>query len=106
MKPNTRRAAQEVKPESTFYFSTPFEISKINAQSLESHLRAAVEGRYDKVELCMRGTRLIDSSGLGVLLSLRRSLDGAGSVRLREPSSTVMQVLTTTQTVSLFEIIY
>jgi anti-anti-sigma factor len=105
MNKNTRGAAQKAMPESTFYFSTPFEISMINAESLKSHLRTAVKGRYERVELRMNGTRLMDSSGLGVLLFLRLVLDGEGSVRLREPSSTVMQVLISTKTASLFEII-
>jgi len=90
---------------STLVISAPAELTEINAGAFKQHLQSALTKEHRQVELHMRKTRYIDSSGLGALIFLHRLMDSrAGSVRLLHPSREVQQILQLTRIAELFEI--
>ena len=90
---------------STLVVNTPAEITEINAGAFKRHLQAAVTNQHRQVELHMRKTHSIDSSGLGALIFLHKLMNSrAGSVRILQPSRDVQQVLELTRMAELFEI--
>lgn len=67
------------------------------AKSLANHSEAGID---------LSMTRFIDSSGLGVLLSLNKTLRAEGrTLRLLKPSSTVAQLIELTRLHRIFEIV-
>ena len=90
---------------STLVVNTPAEITEINAGAFKRHLLAAVTKEHRQVELHMRKTHSIDSSGLGALIFLHKLMNSrSGSVRILHPSRDVQQVLQLTCMAELFEI--
>ena len=90
----------------TLVLNTPAEITGGNAGAFKKHLQAAVTNKHRKVELHMRKTHSIDSSGVGALIYLQKLMNSrAGSVRILHPSRDVQQVLELTRVAELFEII-
>lgn len=61
----------------------------------------------DIVSIDLSKTRFIDSSGLGVLLSLNKTLRAQGGVlKLLNPSSSVAQLIELTRLHRVFEIVH
>ncbi len=90
---------------STLVVTTPAEITEVNAGAFKRHLQAAVTKEHRHVELNMRKTHSIDSSGLGALIFLHKLMNSrSGSVRILHPSRDVQQVLELTRMAELFEI--
>jgi anti-sigma B factor antagonist len=90
----------------TLVVNTPAEITAVNVSAVKKHLQASLTESHERVELNMLNTRFIDSSGLGVMIYLHKLMSArAGSVCLRHPSRSVLQVLEITRMSHLFEII-
>ena len=86
--------------------SCPAELTAPNAAVFREQMRAAVSAQHQHVEFDMSQTNFLDSSGLGALISIHKLMCGrGGSVRIRNPSPTVLQILELTRMHRIFEII-
>lgn len=91
---------------SALVVNAPVEITSVNASFVKKHLAATLNDKHSRVDLQMRQTRFIDSSGLGILVYLHKLMNARGGrVRLLQPSRGVLQVLELTRMDHLFEII-
>ena len=89
----------------TLVVNTPSEITEFNAGAFKKHLQSSLTKEHQQVELHMRKTRTIDSSGLGALIFLHRLMGSrSGSVRLLHTSREIQQILEITCIAQLFEI--
>lgn len=80
-------------------------LSAVNASSFRENVHAALQPTHRVLEVDLSATRFIDSSGLGALLALNKTLAARGGhVRLRQPTSLVRQVLEMTLLNRLFAI--
>jgi anti-anti-sigma factor len=80
-------------------------IGELDARSAPS-LATALAAEPDRPRTChldLAGVTFIDSSGLGVLVALARdAADGGGSIRLDQPSHSVMRLLQITRMTEMF----
>lgn len=75
-----------------------------------AHVRDAVRGAITPAHRCLRidlsGVTFLDSSGLGTLISLHKTLRTQnGSVQLINPSGSSLQILELTRLHRLFEVV-
>jgi anti-sigma B factor antagonist len=81
------------------------ELNATNAASFRDQVRAALQGGHTQVDLDLNQTRFIDSSGLGSLIAIHKTLCGRqGIIRLINPTSQVLQILELTRMHRIFEI--
>lgn len=84
----------------------PHELTAPNAAVFREETRAAVSAQHKSVEIDMSQTRFLDSSGLGALISIHKLMcSRGGSVRIRNPTPTVLQILELTRMHRIFEIL-
>ena len=82
------------------------ELNATNANQVKSEIREALTSEHTRIDLDLSTTRLVDSSGLGVLIGLHTSMAARqGSIRILNPTGTVQQVLELTRLHRLFEIV-
>ena len=81
------------------------EITAANAAALRDQARAALRPQHSRIDLDLSQTRFVDSSGLGALIALQKTMNGRqGHLRLLDPTPPVQQVLELTRMHRIFEI--
>ena len=82
------------------------ELVAANAGQIRDAIRAELKPAHTELVLDMSGMTFLDSSGLGVLISLHKSLrQQNGTVRLLKPAPSVHQILELTRLHRVFEIV-
>jgi anti-sigma B factor antagonist len=69
------------------------EIDMATAPQLRDELLALVDGGATRIALDCRGLDFLDSSGIGVLIAVRKRLGDDGSLTLEAPPAHVRKVL-------------
>ncbi|MEI8288847.1 MAG: STAS domain-containing protein [Verrucomicrobiota bacterium] len=82
------------------------ELTAGNATQVRDEIRAALPASTLNLELDLSGLTFLDSSGLGTLISLHKTMRSRnGTVRLLKPAPNVMQILELTRLHRVFEIV-
>ncbi len=90
----------------TLLLSDIAELNATNSTALRDEARAALTDDVDTVDIDLSQARFVDSSGLGVLISLHKTLCGrGGAVRILNPTPSVLQILELTRLHRVFEIV-
>ena len=81
------------------------ELVAANATQIRDEIRAALPPTCVNLDLDLSTLRFLDSSGLGTLVSLNKTLRSRhGAVRLIQPAANIRQVLELTRLHRVFEI--
>ena len=87
--------------------TAPAELSSANARLWKERVAKSITTSQSETSIDLSNTRFIDSSGLGVLLSLHKTLRGnGGALKLLNPSSAVAQLIELTRLHRVFEIVH
>lgn len=87
--------------------SAPAELCATTARLWRNRLEQEIKLEHEEARVDLSHTRFIDSSGLGVLLTLNKNLRGRGaSLKLINPSSAVCQLIELARLHRIFEIIH
>jgi anti-sigma B factor antagonist len=82
------------------------ELNATNASAFRDSVRNALSPEIRQVDLDFSETQFLDSSGLGALISIHKSLTGRdGQVRVVNPTAPVLQILELTRMHRIFEIV-
>jgi len=82
------------------------ELSAANAGVFRDQTRTALTDAIKTLDVDMSQTRFVDSSGLGALIALHKTLvSRGGSVRIVRPTPTTLQILELTRLHRIFEIV-
>jgi anti-sigma B factor antagonist len=82
------------------------ELSAANAVAFRDQTRAALTDQIKTLDVDMSLTRFVDSSGLGALISVHKTLvSRGGTVRILNPTPTAQQILELTRLHRVFEIV-
>jgi anti-sigma B factor antagonist len=83
----------------------PEELNATNASPFRDHVRGALLPGHSQIDLDFSTTRFVDSSGLGALIALHKTMSmRKGRVRVVNPTPQVQQILELTRMHRLFEI--
>lgn len=87
-------------------FIAPAELCSTTSRQWKERITKDLAAQQNKVSIDLSKTSFIDSSGLGVLLSLNKTLRAQGGVlKLLNPSSAVAQLIELTRLHRVFEIV-
>ncbi|MFC5453432.1 STAS domain-containing protein [Prosthecobacter fluviatilis] len=87
--------------------NAPTELCAATARLWRDRLDRDIKPEHEDISIDLSKTRFIDSSGLGVLLTLNKSLRARGaSLKLLNPSSAVCQLIELTRLHRVFEMIH
>ena len=87
--------------------TAPAELCAATARLWRDRLDLEIKPGHEEVCIDLSKTRFIDSSGLGVLLTLNKNLRARGaSLKLINPSSAVCQLIGLTRLHRVFEMIH
>lgn len=82
------------------------ELAAGNAAQVRDDVRGALRDPHKTVDIDLSGTRFLDSSGLGALIALHKTMMArSGQVRLLNPTPVATQVLELTRMHRLLEIV-
>jgi anti-sigma B factor antagonist len=82
------------------------ELVASNAAQVRDEIRAALPAATVNLDLDLSALTFLDSSGLGTLISLHKTLRSRnGTVRLLKPAANVLQILELTRLHRVFEIV-
>jgi anti-sigma B factor antagonist len=82
------------------------ELAAGNASLVRDEVRAALKDSHSTITVDLSDTSFLDSSGLGTLISLHKTMMGrSGVVRLLNPTPVATQVLELTRMHRIFEIV-
>jgi len=82
------------------------ELAAANATHVRDTIRAALTPSVPRLDLDLSGVSFLDSSGLGALIALHKSMLSQGGVlRLLHPAPNVMQILELTRLHRVLEIV-
>jgi anti-sigma B factor antagonist len=82
------------------------ELVAANAAQVRDEIRAALPATCVGLDLDLSGLTFLDSSGLGTLVALHKTLRSRnGTVRLLQPAPNVRQILELTRLHRVFEIV-
>jgi anti-sigma B factor antagonist len=82
------------------------ELTAANAASSKDEIKAALKDEHKQVDLDLSTTGFVDSSGLGVLISLHKAMSARdGKLRIINPADSIQQILELTRLHRLFEIV-
>jgi anti-sigma B factor antagonist len=83
------------------------ELVAANATQVRDEIRAALPPATIQLDLDLSSLTFLDSSGLGTLISLHKTLRSRnGMVRLLQPAPNVRQILELTRLHRVFEIVF
>ena len=83
------------------------ELNAANSSTFRDDARAALRPDTATLDVDLSVTRMVDSSGLGALIALQKTLQSrGGNVRILNPTSTVQQILELTRLHRVFEIVH
>jgi anti-sigma B factor antagonist len=90
----------------TLRISEVNELDVANSNELRNQACAALTEAQKNIEIDLSQTMLLDSCGLGTLISLHKTTSNRnGTVRLLNPTSSVRQILELTRMHRIFEIV-
>ncbi len=90
----------------TLSVSSTNELTAANALAAKSKVKETLTPEHSQIDLDLSETTFIDSSGLGVLISLHKEMASRkGKLRIVNPTSSVNQILELTRLHRLFEIV-
>ncbi len=90
----------------TLTLSDITELNAANSATLRDEARAALQKDLTTIDVNLSQTRFVDSSGLGMLIALHKTMVGrGGSVRILNPTPSVQQILELTRLHRVFEIV-
>lgn len=82
------------------------ELVAANASQLRDEVRMAITPECKGVDVDLSETTLLDSSGMGALIAIHKTLRGQGAaLRIVKPTPGVLQILELTRLHRLFEIV-
>jgi len=82
------------------------ELTAAQAAALRESVKTALSPEHQCLDVDLSSTRFIDSSGLGALIALNKTMSAAGGrTRLLRPTPQVLQVLELTRLHRVFEIV-
>jgi anti-sigma B factor antagonist len=82
------------------------ELNASNAGGLRDAVRSALTPQTTVLDIDLSGTGFLDSSGLGVLIALHKTVATTrGTVRILNPTPTAQQILELTRLHRVFEIV-
>jgi anti-sigma B factor antagonist len=77
-----------------------------NAEQVRDDVRSALKNEHTTIEIDLSETGFMDSSGLGILISLHKTMCARnGQIKLVNPSPSTQQILELTRLHRLFEIV-
>jgi anti-sigma B factor antagonist len=82
------------------------ELNATNAGSFRDSVRAALTPQIINLDVDLSETRFLDSSGLGALIALHKTVAAnKGTLRVIKPTATAQQILELTRLHRVFEIV-
>lgn len=82
------------------------EMNAANSAGLRDEIRASLTASQTELNLDLSATRFIDSSGLGAVIALQKTMRARGGhLRLLRPSPVVLQILELTRLHRVLEIV-
>ena len=82
------------------------ELGTANSNEVRDRARAALTPGQKNIDIDLSETKLLDSSGLGMLISLHKTTcSRQGTVRILNPTPGVLQILELTRLHRIFEIV-
>ena len=82
------------------------ELNATNSATLRDDARAALKEELTTIDVDLSQTRFVDSSGLGALIALHKTMCArGGSGRILNPTPSVQQILELTRLHRVFEIV-
>ena len=82
------------------------ELNILNSAAFRDEARAALKEGLTTLDIDLSQTRLVDSSGLGALIALHKTMNArGGAVRILRPTPVVYQVMELTRLHRVFEIV-
>jgi anti-sigma B factor antagonist len=82
------------------------ELNAINAAAFRDETRAALHAQTTTLDVDLSQTRFVDSSGLGALIALQKTMTArGGAVRILNPTPGAQQILELTRLHRVFEIV-
>ena len=93
-------------PDAVLCISAPAELNATTVASFRDWVRNTINPVHRILDVDLRKTAFIDSSGLGALISLHKTMSAqGGAVRLFNPRQQVLQILELTRMHRLMEIV-
>lgn len=90
----------------TLHASDVQELNATNVAAFRDQIRSALQTQHTQLDLDLSKTRFLDSSGLGALISIHKTLcSRQGVVRIVNPTPQVQQILELTRMHRIFEIV-
>jgi anti-sigma B factor antagonist len=90
----------------TLLLSGIHELAAANSTSFRDDARAALKDGITTIDVDLSLTRFVDSSGLGALIALHKTMCArGGTVRIINPTPNVEQILELTRLHRVFEIV-
>jgi anti-sigma B factor antagonist len=82
------------------------ELTAANAANFRDAVRTALSPQVNSLEVDLSESRFLDSSGLGALIALHKSIAAKhGQMRVLNPTATALQILELTRLHRVFEIV-
>jgi anti-sigma B factor antagonist len=82
------------------------ELNATNAAAFRDQVRTTLQPQHETVEIDFSTARFVDSSGLGALIAIHKTVCGRGGlVRIIRPTPAVLQILELTRMHRIFEIV-
>jgi len=82
------------------------ELTASNSASIRDSIREGLLAGHQILDMDLSETTFIDSSGLGILISLQKTLRARnGAIRIVHPTPTVVQVLELTRMHRIFDLV-
>lgn len=90
----------------TLELSDILELNAANSAAFRDEARAALKENVGTIDVDLSKTRFVDSSGLGTLIALHKTMCArGGNVRILNPALSVLQILELTRLHRVFEIV-
>jgi anti-sigma B factor antagonist len=90
----------------TLVLSDITDLNAVNSASLRDEARAALREDVRLIDIDLSQTRFVDSSGLGTLIALHKTMVArGGAVGILNPTPAVQQILELTRLHRVFEIV-
>ncbi len=82
------------------------ELNSAGAATFRDEIRGALKANHQRIDLDFSKTRFVDSSGLGALIAVHKTLCGqGGNLRILNPTPQVRQILELTRMHRIFEVV-
>ena len=82
------------------------ELNSAGAATFRDEIRGALQTNHQRIDLDFSQTRFVDSSGLGALIAVHKTLCGqGGSLRILNPTPQVRQILELTRMHRNFDVV-